>query len=440
MDLPALLPVSSSRPASNADPVLRPFQRVTAQVLSVTGTNALLSIEGHPVVARLTSGEQAATLLSQRSAQFIITSLTGQEITLKLVHADQPDPGKGSLPRSGPELAVRLLAQNNIPLNGENLMLARSVLGQGLPLTSGLLTELLGALSESGAWGQAEAELAAALKGAGLPVTAQSLALAVRQAAQTGEALEQLIAQLQSAGQNLPPELLKEIRRNLRMLEGLVLSTGGDTARLAAQLEKAIHTLGQSLESALLEQTHHSETISLKKGLFSLVKLQQALEGAGETELAGAVEKFLGDLRHHQLLNAKTEPGPDQLVWSEVGFRLEGERGASARLRVGREARAKSGETGHNIKRLVLQVDIRAGETVEVDLALAGKSVRTQVTAPNPHWRRRAEGELPSLEQALHRLGFQLKEASMELGDPQPFEKLKLTPSTMHLMTVNIEA
>ena len=55
---------------------LRPFQRVTAQVLSVTGITALLSIEGYPVVAQLASADQAATLLPQQTAHFIVTQRT----------------------------------------------------------------------------------------------------------------------------------------------------------------------------------------------------------------------------------------------------------------------------------------------------------------------------------------------------------------------------
>ena len=439
MDISGPLSISTSRPASNADLGLRPFQRVTAQVLAVTGTTAILAIEGHPVVAQLTSADQSTALLSQRTAQFIVTKLNGQEITLKFVRND----GSGVITAGpithGPELAVRLLEQNNIPVNANNLTLARSVLNQQLPLTPGLLNEFLGALTAYGPWGEAQADLAAALKAAGLPVTAQSLMLASRQAAQTGEALGRLISQLQSAGQNLPPDLLKQIRQNIQMLEELVLSANGDTARLAAQLKNAVNIMGQSLENALLEQAQNLENLSAQKSLVALVRLGQSLEQAGETELGAAVEKFLGDLRYHQFLNARPESDPEQEAWLEIGFRLWEENGASARLRVSREARPNPGEIDPSFTHLVLQVDVSEDETVEVDLSLAGKQIRTQVTAPGLAWCHLAENELPSLEQALERLGYSMKEAKIGVGEPRPFEGLRVVTGGSPLMTVNIE-
>jgi hypothetical protein len=43
------------------------------------------------------------------------------------------------------------------------------------------------------------------------------------------------------------------------------------------------------------------------------------------------------------------------------------------------------------------------------------------------------------LEQALQELGYRLKEARIEIGEPQPFEGFKLAPGRAPLMTVNIE-
>jgi hypothetical protein len=441
MDISGPLSISPSRSASSPDLNLRPFQRVTAQVLAVNGTTAVLAIEGHAVVAQLSSADQAAVLHSQRSAQFIVSKLSGQEITLKFIRHDISIVTAPGLQSPGAELAVRLLEQNNIPVSAGNLALARAVLTQGLPPTPGLLQELLGALSNVGRWGESQANLAAALKAAGLPVSAGSLALAARQGAQTGEALGQLISQLQSAGQNLPPDLLKEIQRNVQMLEELILEVGGNTARLGAQLETTVGALGQSLEHSLLEGAQNPDGLATEKSLLSLASLGQSLRQAGETDLAEAVEKFLGDLRRQQFLNAKAEPEPGRETWLEIGFRLGGARGGRAAcLRICRDSRSNPGEIDPTFTRLVLQVDISQEETVEIDLALAGKGIRAQVTAPDPLWRQQAECELPSLEQALQELGYRLKEASVSIGKPQPFEGLKVLSGSLPLMTVNIEA
>jgi hypothetical protein len=336
-------------------------------------------------------------------------------------------------------LAVRLLGQHNLRLSVDNLILARAVLQQGLPVTPGLLQELLGALSKLGPWGEAQASLAAALKAAGLPVTAESLALAARQGAQTGEALGQLISQLQSAGQNLPPDLLKEIRQTLQMLADLVLRVDGNTARLAAQLENAVSVLGQSLENALLEGAQNPQALSAETGLLALARLGRSLEQAGETDLAAALEQFLGDLRQQHFLNAKVATGTGREAWSEIGFRVGGERGASARLRISRDSRSHPGEIDPASTRLVLQVDISAEETVEIDLALAGKGIRTKVTAPDALWRQQAESELPTLAQALQELGYSLHAVDIQVGEPQPFEGFKVVPGGAPLMAVNIE-
>ena len=166
MSFPGPAPVSPITPAIGQEIGLRAFQRITAQVLSVTGTTAVLSIEGYPVVAQLTSADQAAALLSQRTAQFIVTELSSQAVTLKFVRNEQNLPAINGTVFNGPELAARILEQINLPLTGSNLMMARSVLKQHLPVTPQLMNELLGALS-GGPWGEADAELAAAMPRSG---------------------------------------------------------------------------------------------------------------------------------------------------------------------------------------------------------------------------------------------------------------------------------
>ena len=439
MDLHGPLAVSPLKLDTTSGIGLRLFQRITAEVVSVTGKTVLLTLEGHSVVAQLTSTNQATNLLSQRTAQFIVTKISDKAITLKLIRHDPLQPSKAGSPLPGPELAVRLLEQNNIPVTDKNLIVAHSVLNRQLPLTPGLLNELLNALSAYGPWGKSQADLAAALKHAGLPVTAQSLALADHQAAQIGEALGQVIAQLQTARENLPPELLKKIYENVQMLEELVLDAGEDPVHLAKGIKTAIDILGRSLESVLLEQAQNPENISAERALLSLVKLQQELVQAGETGLAGHVKKFLGDLSHHQFFNVKPEPDLGLDNWSEIGFRLRGERFSAARLRIRREPPSNPTEIDPAYTRLLLQVDIGEDEIVELDLTMAGKQIRMQVTAPDSAWCQQAEKELPSFEKALLKLGYNPKETQISLSDPQLFEALRLAPSGAPLMTVNIE-
>src|SRR5690349_3532074 len=102
-------PFSVSRVnAPQQEPDLHLFQRVTAQVLSVTGTTAILSIDGYPIVAELASAEQASILLPQQTTRFIVTQRTGDKITLKLI-GNEPSANPAPSTSQGLEIAGRLL-------------------------------------------------------------------------------------------------------------------------------------------------------------------------------------------------------------------------------------------------------------------------------------------------------------------------------------------
>ena len=436
------LPVSPITTTVGQEIGLRSFQRVTAQILSVTGNTAVLSIEGHPVVAQLTSADQAAALLSQTTAQFVVTELTNQTVTLKFINN-----GQAQAPIfTGPELALRLLEQNNLPVTANNIMMARSMLKQHLPITARSLNELLDTLSESGPWGEADAELAAAMKAAGLPVTATSLKLASRQAAQTGEALFQLIASLsKSAKRDLPAEIQKLINQNLQILNTIVLKGDGEPSLIAGQLRAAVELLGRSLENILLEQSQNPNALFNEKNLTNLVRLQQVLAQFGQKEGAQAIKEFLADILQNQFMNVKPDPVPGSGIWSEIGLMIQNaqqkadEKFSPVRLRIAHESKANSDKINPEYTRLIIQVDINPGETVEVDLSLVGKQIRSSVMAPDPLWCNEAQKESPSLVDALQVLGFSLKDMQIGVGDAQPFGGIKKAPGGVPLMTVNIE-
>ncbi len=436
------LPVSPITTTVGQEIGLRSFQRVTAQILSVTGNTAVLSIEGHPVVAQLTSADQAAALLSQPTAQFVVTQLTNQTVTLKFVNNEQTQ----APVFTGPELALRLLEQNNLPATASNLMMARSMLKQHLPVTARSLNELLDTLSESGPWGEADAELAAAMKAAGLPVTAKSLKLVSRQTAQTGEALFQLITTLsKSAKRDLPAEIQKLINQNLQILNTIVLNGDGEPSQLAEQLRAAVEFLGRSLENMLLEQSQNPNALFNEKSLASLVRLQQMLEQFGQKEGAQAIKEFLANTLQNQFINVKPDPVPGSGVWSEIGLMIQNakqkvdEKYSPVRLRIAHESKADSDKINPEYTRMIIQVDINPDETVEVDLSLVGKQIRTSVIAPDLLWCNEAQKESPSLMDALQALGYNLKDMQIGVGDAQPFAGVKKTSGGVPIMTVNIE-
>jgi hypothetical protein len=424
---------------------LRPFQRVTAQILSVTGTTALLSIEGYPVVAQLASADQAANLLPQQIAQFIVTQRTGQKITLKVIGDDQNPESLARSAAQGPEIAARLLEQHGIPLTTTHLIIARALLKKHLPVTPSLLNELQETLSTYGSWGSKEADLAAMLKATGLPVNAESLALISRQAAQIGDSLARLIARLiDMADQDLPEELLKQRNANVQRLKNMVLKSDGAPSQLAEQLKMAVQMLGTSLEGIVLERMKGSEVLP-ENNLLSLVRLQQALEHAGKNELAETIGTFLQDLQQSQFLNAKPDAAASLDSWLEMGFAVqntqqkETEGFSSVRLRIARDPNGDSSKINPVYTRLILQVDIKPGQTVEIDLSFVDKNIKTAVTAPDPLWCQKAQEEWSTLEQALQSLGFTPRDSQIAVGAPHSFERLR-TFSGPPLMAVDIEA
>lgn len=441
MSFPAPLPVSPVGNNTNQDPGLRAYQRVTAQVLSVTGTTVILEVDGHAIVAQLTSADQASALAAQRTAQFLVTQQTEQVITLKFIRNDQAEPAPGPV-SGGVDLAARLLEQNNLPATVSTLMAARSMLKQHLPVTAETLDELLGALSAGGTWDETKADLAAVMKSAGLPVTAQSLALASRPPVQTAEALSRLLASLKQArSQGLTEEALQLLQSSLRGLDALVIQGDGESSGLAGQLQAAVKLLGRSLESLLLDQIQNPASAIHGNDLLSLAALQHTLERCGAHEAARAIAEFLDDMRLNQFMNAKPESPPRLGEWSELGFALQKTHDVftTARLRIAREADERGSRINPACTRLILQVELRPGEAVEVDLSLAGRQVRTSVTAPDPDWCKQAENELSTLAEALSELGYVLKDAHVDVGAPQPFSRIQAAPGGVPLMTVNIE-
>ena len=440
MSFPGPISISPINNTIDQNIGLRISQRVTAQIVSVTGTTAILEVDGHPVVAQLTSADQAATLASQPSAQFIVTQLTDRSITLKLIKNEQAQPVIVGIVANGPELAERMLESNNLPTTATNLTLTRALIKQQLSVTPELLSELKNALSEYGNLSEADADLAAAMKSAGLPVTAQSLALAARQPAQTAQALSKLMNTLaQAASQEIPEELLQQLTTNLQTLRSLILTADGNSSQLADQLKAAVEAFGQSLENALLKQIQKSEKHISEKNLTSLMKLMQTLEQTDKQDAAHEVNEFLKDIHREQLMNVKPDPSRGYDEWAEIGFMIQSrqqqteEKFSPARLRIAREPK-------ENVNtRLILQVDIEPNETVEVDLALTGKQVKTLVRSPDLAWCEQAQNELPSLTDALTEIGYTLKDFQVEVETPQPFSRLQHGTGNINLMTVNIE-
>ncbi len=424
MNFPGSLPISSIQPASGQDLALRPFQRVTAEVLQVTGTQAILSVEGFPVVAQLSSSEQAAALLSQRTAHFVVTQLANQKLVLKFV------PGADT-PASAPQIVVptrdlasRLLEQYGLSANTQNLTLVRAALDQRLLVTPEVLDELSSVLEQLGTWGEQEAQLAAAIKAAGLPLSAGVLALMGGEHSQTGELMARLLTILRgmSADPRLPADLQQMIQTNLSMLEKTLVDWSGLPKKMADALRASAGTLGRSLENQLLEKLNSSGPFWSEDGLYSLVRLQQMARESGRADLANAIDRLLEEMRQSHLQNVRPDPVPGRGEWANLPIFLQGGQGKaepaplSARVFVSRRNTSGDGKIDPHDTHLVIQVELAPGRAVQVDLSLVGKQAQTVVTATTADLCQKAREEIPWLEADLADLGFVMKDSRVESG------------------------
>lgn len=100
----------------------------------------------------------------------------------------------------------------------------------------------------------------------------------------------------QVAGQDVPPELLDQLKSNLQALNSLILKGDGEASQLADQLKALVEAFGRSFENVLLSQIQDPAKPIPEKSLLALVHLQQLLEQFGQQETAQLIREFLTDL------------------------------------------------------------------------------------------------------------------------------------------------
>ncbi len=225
-------------------------QRFAAEVLNVADDQVTLVLEGTPFVARLTSVDQAAALQGQRFANFVVRENTGNVVQLQLL------PRPGTTPETPVEtgkaastLIPNLLRMAGLPTSDTNSTIAQALIRQGLPVNAELVNELNSALANISGWGQFQANQAAMLKAAGLPLTPETLVLALAQNNVTTltEMINALKGKLaQAIKEN--PQKAAQLQDILHLLDQMSLNW--DTSDVQ-QLQQALAFLGRPIESEL---------------------------------------------------------------------------------------------------------------------------------------------------------------------------------------------
>lgn len=412
-----------------ARPVDQPLQlhqnqKVTAEILSVNGEQIEMVIQGFRVVGRLQTSDQASNLEAHSLAQFIVKgSIDG---VLQLAMAKSSETALAAQPTSTLAiLAQNLLVLNNIEVTGQNIMLGKALLSHGLPVNPQLMEEVSQALTAIENWGQPEADMAAALKAGGMPLTQNTLGLAM----QTLPSLADSVSKLQSQLTNLAkgqagPEITLLANQALALLESATIDWSKDLPNLLSDLKQAISVWGKSLESELARQVN-GDNIQGNEGWLSLVQLRRALEGSGYKSTVHSIDQFMDGVRQMQFLNTAhpVENGnpPWLLVNLPVAAHVPGQPTQQgdffpASLRIAYRTHGKVKRIDPENTRLVLTVDLQNGDYVTADLSVIGKRVGAWLSVSTDELKEQAVANLPDLEERLEKLGLQLKVAHCDVA------------------------
>ncbi len=416
-------PVTPLLRPEEAPYTLRLNQRVTAQVMQIATDHVTLVMEGVQVVARLTSSEQLAMLQERRAAQFIVRGFDNQTLLLQVATPETEAPPAAAQPPVTMDLAASLLKQLGLPVTEPNAQMARALMGRGLAVTPDALQEMEQALAGLKAWNSNDAQTAAALKASGLPLSAGTIALFQENPGSLSETLARLQPQLRSllTAPNLPPHVAELAQNALAVLARLKVDWTAPPQTIAAQLREAVSVLGRSLEGDLARARPGEPA---PEGLMTLAQLRQELSTLPQTRgLADQVGRFLDAARLMQFTNTVAEHDPGRARWLNLSFPLaqappHPDLGSHVRVAYRSEGQADRLDPEHT--RLVLQVDLEAGQTLEVDLSVVGRQIGARVVASSDDLRDSAEVELPGLAAGLDELGFSLKTARCDVGRPTP--------------------
>lgn len=392
---------------------MRVNQRVTAQVMEIANEHVKLLVEGVPIVARLTSPEQAAQLVERRLAQFIVRE--AGEGTIALQIAPQPTAEQTPAPGTS-QLVSRLLTKLGLPVTDANANIVLALIKHGLPVTAEVVDELAHALAALSQTDAHAAELAAALKAAGLPFSPGALELALTASPKLGEAVLDLETQLRSLSRYpLPPQVAEHVGRALETLSQLKLDWSASPKDIAQQLQKIMAALSQPLEQQLAQPGQPPGA------LMALAQLRAEL--AQITPLAPAIVRALHSLdglldsaRLNQFNNLTPAQTPVEGHWLSVNLPLSGPPPVNnAGLRIAHPPDSENGAIDATHTRLVLQIELEAGRTLEVDLAVVERQIGAWVRGSDAAVAALAEAELPSLADGLHAIGYTLKTAHVEV-------------------------
>jgi hypothetical protein len=404
--------------------VLRINQRIVAEVLQVSGENVTLAMDGVRFIAKLSTPDQAAALQERRYAQFVVRDANPSQIVLQL--APQINPGK-FVPAAGQDMANALLIQLGLPVNASNATILRSLIARGLPVDVSTFTEIQTVLNSFSAWGASEAQAAAALKAAGLPLSPATLALVLNAPQDSAQAYSRLASLLKGiSARQVSPQALEALQKAVATLRQASPEWTGNSSEMAQGLRQALSVLGRSVESdladAILKGNPRLAGSPQADSLLNLLALRRELVQNGPREIVDAIDRFFDSLRYQQLQSSPTEPGHSE--WINVQLPLHTSANqlpphyyeSSLRISCQRDGDTRRAEPGFT--RFLVSVDLDKSAAIEVDISVVERKIGMQVTSTSPDLSNMAKEELSSFVHGLKELGFDLQTSRFEIGSP----------------------
>lgn len=420
-----------SQTAEKNDLFLRVNQRVAGEILNISNDQVVLSINGVQVVAQMTSSEQLAMLMERRFAYFVVKDIVGKTILLQLAKQELSNQSKTS---RLPNINAAILEELGLPINNENMTLVQAALIRGMKITPGLINEMKAILSNIANWGDREAQLAAAIKSAGLPLTVGSLSLAANASKDIGVNYSALLEQLEATynRQGLPDSIKYIIRYAINSLKEIIIQGSESAIDLETTLMGSIKNLGTSIENEISKLIHpelkDSLSVRIVSTLLALSNLRKEIGNAGLGRLEQTIDNFIEGMRWIHFLNTETDRPTGKGQWTQLDLPLsfgiptllgnQSENVYNLKIRIAHDNDQGEGSAVNpHYTRLVIQVDLNHRDVIKVDLSIVSRQIGVEITATNDAICLTASEELSELRTGLSILGYTLKTSRIELGN-----------------------
>jgi hypothetical protein len=423
MNVSGLTPIHLIEKPGGSEIQLRTNQRVTAEVLNVNGDQVELMIRGVRVVGKLLSQEQSAELANRQTAQFIVKGMVDGELQLQLLGELQTTT-LSTQESQWLTLSKNLLHLLNLPADNENILLAKALLKNNLPVTQNLIEQMKTTLQSLGQWGEAEAEMAAALKAGGFPISDGSLQLALQKLPDFNSNIQSLqTAVQQQLGKESSPEVRQMLQQALNMLSNLRIDMSASTEKMAEQIKNLVTFLGKSFESniAQLVQNNRMDNQNFEsKNLDLIIQLRQHFVNHNNAGSVKLIDTMINSMRQMQLLNSAQLTDPMDPPWLTVDLPINaGALGNQvndaqknflpANIRISYQTGQKNKKIDPQDTRLILSFELDNNDKIKIDISMLGKKMGAWMTVNSEEWKEVVEEESVSFKDAMERLGYELQ-------------------------------